>query len=134
MCRGAVHDERIPSANYGRKLRAGRFPVKQKSSVFLLASNTEGRGDTRSHTGVSSPPAMSSARFQDVPVPRRDIVVALLEHAGRSLDADEVARLRSICELLINLYHFEFHAELEAMKRASSAATAASSPCVRQRA
>lgn len=61
---------------------------------------------------------MSSARFQDVPVPRRDIVVALLEHAGRSLDADDVARLRSICELLINLYHFEFHAELEAMKRA----------------
>jgi hypothetical protein len=66
---------------------------------------------------LSPPPAMTrtsaAARFQDIPVPRRDIVAALLDEFR-----DEAEQLRTVCELLTAIYHFEFHAELERMKRA----------------
>lgn len=58
------------------------------------------------------------ARFQDIPVPRRDIVVALLDEFAAHVERDDLTQLRAICELLVKIYHLEFHAELEHMKRA----------------
>lgn len=64
-------------------------------------------------TTTSEPP-----RFQDIPVPRRDIVIALLEEFEAHVEPEDLASLRAICELLVKIYHLEFHAELEHMKRA----------------
>jgi hypothetical protein len=58
------------------------------------------------------------ARFQDIPVPRRDIVLALLDEFAAHVEPDDLTQLRAICELLVKVYHLEFHAELESMKRA----------------
>jgi hypothetical protein len=58
------------------------------------------------------------ARFQDIPVPRRDIVLALLDEFAAHVEPDDLTQLRAICELLVKIYHLEFHAELEHMKRA----------------
>lgn len=58
------------------------------------------------------------ARFQDIPVPRRDIVHALLDEFAQRVEPDDLDHLRAICELLVKIYHLEFHAELEHMKRA----------------
>jgi hypothetical protein len=58
------------------------------------------------------------ARFQDIPVPRRDIVFALLDEFAAHVEPDDLVQLRGICELLVKIYHLEFHAELESMKRA----------------
>jgi hypothetical protein len=58
------------------------------------------------------------SRFQDIPVPRRDIVTALLDDFASRVEPDDLAQLRAICELLVKIYHLEFHDELENMKRA----------------
>jgi hypothetical protein len=55
-----------------------------------------------------------TARFQDIPVPRRDIVAALLGE----LDEQVRAKVEAICQLLVRVHHFEFHVELEALKHA----------------
>lgn len=67
---------------------------------------------------MTHPSLGEPARFQDIPVPRRDIVVALLEDIAPHVEPSDLAQLRTICELLVKIYHLEFHAELESMKRA----------------
>ncbi len=67
---------------------------------------------------MTNPAAGELARFQDIPVPRRDIVLALLEEFAPQVAPDDLAQLRALCELLVKIYHLEFHAELESMKRA----------------
>lgn len=62
--------------------------------------------------------ASEPARFQDIPVPRRDIVIALLDEFAAHVEPNDLTQLRAICELLVKIYHLEFHAELEHMKRA----------------
>ncbi|PRP95225.1 TMEM143 family protein [Enhygromyxa salina] len=58
------------------------------------------------------------ARFQDIPVPRRDVLAALLEDAAATDDgAPGCATMGALFETLTAIYHFEFHAELELMKR-----------------
>jgi hypothetical protein len=57
-------------------------------------------------------------RFQNIPVPRRDVIAALLDAFRTEHDGPALARLQTICELLTKIYHLEFHAELEHMKRA----------------
>jgi hypothetical protein len=57
------------------------------------------------------------ARFQDIPIPRRDVLAALLEELPAIDAATESATVRSLCATLTAIYHFEFHAELELMKR-----------------
>lgn len=47
-------------------------------------------------------------------MPRRDVVSALLEAAPEG----EADAWRQLCEMFTAIYHFEFHAELEVMKRA----------------
>jgi hypothetical protein len=67
---------------------------------------------------VTEPAPGEPARFQDIPVPRRDIVSALLDDFASRVEPDDLAQLRAICELLVKIYHLEFHDELENMKRA----------------
>jgi hypothetical protein len=67
---------------------------------------------------VTEPAHGEPARFQDIPVPRRDIVSALLEEFTQHVEPADLDQLRGICELLVKIYHLEFHAELEQMKRA----------------
>jgi len=59
--------------------------------------------------------AAAAQRFQDIPVPRRDVVAALREDFA----SDEVpgAQLTSLCARLLALYHYEFHTELEQLKQ-----------------
>ncbi|WP_165703723.1 TMEM143 family protein [Enhygromyxa salina] len=57
------------------------------------------------------------ARFQDIPVPRRDVLAALLDEVSATEDAAELATMRALFDTLTAIYHFEFHAELELMKR-----------------
>ena len=67
---------------------------------------------------MTDPSPGESSRFQDIPVPRRDIVTALLDDFASRVEPDDLTQLRTICELLVKIYHLEFHDELENMKRA----------------
>lgn len=59
--------------------------------------------------------APARPRFQDIPIPRRDIIAALREDFGGEGQAG--AQLHSLSERLVALYHYEFHAKLERLKR-----------------
>lgn len=57
-------------------------------------------------------------RFQDIPIPRRDIAAALREDfAGPESGPNTDKLLASLSERLLALYHYEFHSELERLKR-----------------
>lgn len=57
--------------------------------------------------------ALADARFQNIPIPRREILAALVDDR----DPREAAQLRECAARLVAIYHFEFHAELEGLKR-----------------
>jgi hypothetical protein len=57
-----------------------------------------------------------SSRFQDIPIPRRTILAALIDELS-SDDDGRSETLSQLSELLAAVYHFHFHSELEAMKR-----------------
>ena len=63
----------------------------------------------------SAPESVASPRFQDIPIPRRDVVEALREDFAD--DGASSAKLSSLCERLLALYHYELHGELELLKR-----------------
>ena len=60
--------------------------------------------------------APASTRFQDIPIPRRDIVAALSEDFSGP-ESGAAAKLESLCARLLALYHYELHEELELLKR-----------------